>query len=439
MIRFADPCHRIVAKNIARENAMNKLDNSRPFDIWIWSNKPEIRESTSFIYKKFFSYNKKFSPKKIRYHLRSILTDLFVVRNEDPQKYISISRSANKYMSLKRIRMLFLQYKYTMLILDTLEKHGYIEQHKGFLSEITSRETRIRATQKLMRLFRKYKSNAGKIFKRNFPIILRDDKKNEIDYDLDDLHIKKMISNINKINKMICSHHIELESQEIWDEIILTNHNLCNVLLNNKYRRIFNNSDFKNGGRFYCHWTQQIPSKYRKYIMIDGKETTEIDYSCLHLSMLYGIENIRLPQRDLYELDPISDKFRNIIKYAVNISINATTKDCATKALQQCYADNKLSSKIIGFKPKEIIDMVIERHHPIKKYFCTGYGLRLQAIESGIAEKIRVYFSLNEKCALCIHDSFITSSDNENILFKLMNDEFYKKFGFKPRVKIITK
>ena len=79
---------------------MNKLDNSRPFDIWIWSNKPEIRESTSFIYKKFFSYNKIFSPKQTRYHLRSILTDLFVVRNEDPQKYISISRSANKYKRL---------------------------------------------------------------------------------------------------------------------------------------------------------------------------------------------------------------------------------------------------------------------------------------------------------------------------------------------------
>lgn len=209
---------------------MNKLDNSRPFDIWIWSNKPEIRESTSFIYKKFFSYNKNFSPKKIRYHLRSILTDLFVVRNEDPQKYISISRSANKYKTLKRIRMLFLQYK----------------------------------------------SNAGKIFKRNFPIILRDDNKNEIDYNLDDLHIKNMISNINKINKMICSHHIELASQDIWDEIILTNHNLYNVRLNNKYRRIFNNSNFENGGRFYCHWTQQIPSKYRKYISLMEKKLRKL-------------------------------------------------------------------------------------------------------------------------------------------------------------------
>ena len=68
---------------------MNKLDNSRPFDIWIWSNKPEIRESTSFIYKKFFSCNKNYSPKTICYHLRSILTDLFVVRNEDKQKNIS--------------------------------------------------------------------------------------------------------------------------------------------------------------------------------------------------------------------------------------------------------------------------------------------------------------------------------------------------------------
>lgn len=415
---------------------MNKLDNSRPFDIWIWSNKPEIRESTSFIYKKFFSYNKIFSPKQTRYHLRSILTDLFVVRNEDPQKYISISRSANKYKRLKRIRMLYLQYKYTMLILDTLEKNGYIEQHKGFRSEITSRETRIRATQKLIRLFRKYKSNSGKIFKRNFPIILRDNNKNEIDYDLDDLHIKNMISNINKINKMICSHHIDLESQEIWDEIILTNHNLYNVRLNNKYRRIFNNSNFENGGRFYCHWTQQIPSKYRKYIMIDGKETTEIDYSCLHLSMLYGLENTKLPQGDLYQLPLISDNFRDIIKSAVNISINAPTKDCAAKALQQCYIDNKLSSKIIGFKPKELINMITERHSPIKKYFCTGYGLRLQSIESGIAEKVMLHFANDGKCALCIHDSFVTSLDNESILFETMKNEFNYRFGFQPRLKI---
>lgn len=416
---------------------MNKLDNSRPFDIWIWSNKPEIRESTSFIYKKFFSYKNNFSPKKIRYHLRSILTDLFVVRNEDPQKYISISRSANKYKALKRIRMLFLQYKYTIFILDILEKHGYIEQHKGFHSEITSRETRIRATQKLMRLFRKYKSNAGKIFKRNLPIILRDDKKNEIDYNLDDLHIKNMISNINKINKMICSHHIDLESQEIWDEIIFTNHNLYNVRLNNKYRRIFNNGNFENGGRFYCHWTQQIPSKYRKYIIIDGKETTEIDYSCLHLSMLYGIENTRIPRGDLYQLPLISANFRNIIKSAVNISINAPTKDCAVKALQQCYTDNKLSSKTVGFKPKEIIDMITERHSPIKKYFCTGYGLRLQAIESEIAENVMLHFANNGKCALCIHDSFVTSLDNENTLFEIMKSEFNNKFGFIPRLKIV--
>lgn len=415
---------------------MNKLDNSRPFDIWIWSNKPEIRESTSFIYKKFFSCNKNYSPKTICYHLHSILTDLFVVRNEDPQKNISISRSANKYRISKRIRKLSLRYKYTMLILDTLEKNGYIEQHKGFRSEITSRETRIRATQKLMRLFRKYKSNSGKIFKRNFPIILRDDKKNEIDYNLDNLRIKNMISNINKINKMICSHHIDLESQEIWDEIILTNHNLYNVRLNNKYRRIFNNSNFENGGRFYCHWTQQIPSKYRKYIMIDGKETTEIDYSCLHLSMLYGLENTKLPQGDLYQLPLISDNFRDIIKSAVNISINALTKECAAKALQQCYIDSKISSKTIGFKPKEIIDMIIERHSPIRKYFCTGYGLKLQAIESGIAEKVMLHFANDGKCALCIHDSFVTSLDNESKLFEIMKNEFNYKFWFQPRLKI---
>lgn len=80
--------------------------------------------------------------------------------------------------------------------------------------------------------------------------------------------------------------------------------------------------------------------------------------------------------------------------------------------------------------------MITERHSPIKKYFCTGYGLRLQAIESGIAEKVMLHFANNGKCALCIHDSFVTSVDDESALFEIMKNEFNYRFGFIPRLKV---
>ena len=169
---------------------MNKLDNSRPFDIWIWSNKPEVKEACNFIDKKFLSTQKYLSKKKLRYHLRIILTDLFVVKQEDPTRYIAISRSKNSYRNLKRLKNIFLQYKYTIYILDVLESHGYIEQHKGFNSERAKRQTRIKGTEKLFRLFRKYKSDSGTIIKRNIPVILRDKNKHEINYNSDNQQVK---------------------------------------------------------------------------------------------------------------------------------------------------------------------------------------------------------------------------------------------------------
>lgn len=86
---------------------MNKLDNSRPLDVWILSNKPEVKEATSFIYNKFFANDEKFTGKTIKYHLRAIITDLFVAKIEDKTKYIAISRARNDYTENTRLKKFF--------------------------------------------------------------------------------------------------------------------------------------------------------------------------------------------------------------------------------------------------------------------------------------------------------------------------------------------
>lgn len=235
---------------------------------------------------------------------------------------------------------------------------------------------------------------------------------------------------------MLKKHIIDLESPDIWDGIIQSDPNLGHVRLNNKYKRVFNNSSFEYGGRFYGHWSQQIPSKYRKYITIDGKDTIEADYSCLHLSMLYRLEDIDIPSGDLYRLDNVSDKFRSIIKFAVNISINAETEKQAAQALNVCYKEHKVNKDIVGISPKEMISEVMNKHCGIKKYFCTGYGLRLQALESKIAESIMLNFAQRGECVLSIHDSFITSMDSKDYLVEMMKDKFYEHFSSYPRIKI---
>ena len=55
-------------------------------------------------------------------------------------------------------------------------------------------------------------------------------------------------------------------------------------------RRIFNQGSFKKGGRFYGGFWQKIPREYRKFIRINYKEVVELDYSGLHINMLYAMK-----------------------------------------------------------------------------------------------------------------------------------------------------
>jgi hypothetical protein len=58
-------------------------------------------------------------------------------------------------------------------------------------------------------------------------------------------------------------------------------------------RRIFSGGSWKSGGRFYGGWWQRLPGKWRQRIrIIDDEPIVELDYSGLHIIMLYAIEGI---------------------------------------------------------------------------------------------------------------------------------------------------
>lgn len=413
----------------------NKLDVSRELDVWIWSNKPEIKEAANFLYAKI----KKNSPnclseKKIKKHLKVILTDLFVAHKENAKLFISFSRDKGLYKAAKRFSKIFLSYKYIIFVTDFLFLQGYIELHKGVNYVHFRRMSRMKATEKLLRLFRKYRNPAGIVLRRNPPIILRDNKKRDIDFDSDTLEVKTLIKNTNKINKTLENHTIGLYLD--WDVIgELISRGIFSDRTK-KYIRIFNNSSFKQGGRFYCHWTQMIPSEMRRHITIDGEKTVEIDYSCLHLSMLYGLEGLRPPSGDLYQLEGIGLGYRKVIKKAVNIAINAESDISTMQAIREYSLEFERETGLIPPRPKILLNAIKECHFPINKYFCTGYGVYLQFIESSIAENIMLKLAEDNICCLCIHDSFIVSESYIDSLSDMMKNYFYNKFKFNPNISI---
>jgi len=416
----------------------NPLDNSRMLDIWIWSNKPEISATAKFIFTRLQNEQKprlkEFKLPRLKNHIKVILTDLYVVHKEDPKKYLAFSRSDADYVPGKRFKKIFLNPKYVAFLTDFLAKEGFIEFHKGYHFEGNGRLSRMKATPKLLRHFRKNRvPGQGVVLSRKPGIILKDEKKRVISFDSDTLEVKTMLRNVWKINKYLKEYEITLDVDKIPAKLREFMPEISDK--NSKYIRIFNNSDFQQGGRWYCHWIQNIPSEMRRYILINGKETVELDYSTLHPTILYALAGEPPPQRDLYDLVGISNEHRGIIKKAFNIAINSETMNQAISAINYERKEIEREKGIISPKAKEILLYIDVTHPVLSDYMCTGYGVRLQRIDSDLAEQIMLQLLSEGICVLSVHDSFLVATEFRDKLYNSMRNHFYNRFNFFPKIK----
>ena len=64
------------------------------------------------------------------------------------------------------------------------------------------------------------------------------------------------------------------------------------------------------------------------------------------------------------------------------------------------------------------------RHKPIARYFHSGVGLELQAVDAGMAETVMRELRRDNIVALPIHDSFIVQERHRGHLEEAMADAF---------------
>ena len=196
--------------------------------------------------------------------------------------------------------------------------------------------------------------------------------------------------------------------------------------------RVFNDTEFKTGGRFYGGWWQEIPSKYRDRITIDGKRTVQLDYSGLHPHILYYEEGLELKD-DPYQLDLIpsknaedTDGFRKFIKQCFNAMLNAE------KPMQRAPRGSQLSHW--GVTWKQVVKAIRSRHPNIEDQFFTGAGLRLQRIDSDLCEAVILAMMKrsSEIVVLPVHDSFILHHGYKDELMAMMLGAYCVKYGNIP-------
>lgn len=202
-----------------------------------------------------------------------------------------------------------------------------------------------------------------------------------------------------------------------------------NITLNGKtlstdLRQIFN-TEWSKGGRLYTTkgGYQAVRSSERKNIKIDGKETTELDFSCCQINLLYAYRGMQAPD-DCYSF--FHD--RELAKLTLNIAINAKNKSSAIQAIMNNW-NAKNDKKITLQQADELINMAMEAHPDIYDYICSGAGVGLQYIDSNIALAIASRCKREGIIALPVHDSFICPASEAGKLKNIMNEEYKEYTG----------
>jgi len=205
------------------------------------------------------------------------------------------------------------------------------------------------------------------------------------------------------------------------------------------YHRIFSNNSFKKHGRFYGPWWQSLKRELRQFIYINNQPTVELDYSSLHIHLLYSqkkknYEDVFGKGSDPYALAGLNTKYRNIIKVAFLVSLNMKTKKNYVQAVTRRLRDEDLYIRNIPYT--KIINQLMAKHTIIKEYFFSGIGLDLMYFDSLLTDYVAWKCTNRKIPVLSIHDSYIVEKKYEHLLRDLMQQAIrHNKFNSMPMIK----
>ena len=222
----------------------------------------------------------------------------------------------------------------------------------------------------------------------------------------------------------------------------------------NKFmRRIFNDTKFETGGRYYGGWIQGLNSEWRNKITINLDPTVEVDFSANGINLLYAKEGLTAPVGDQYDLSDVAfnhnqpppssfnghsmKDLRPLLKLMMLIMINAKNYNEAYYAIKADVNDtNKKLPQGVDLKP--LMARFEQKHSAIKRYFYSGFGASLYKYDSTVAEHVINYFTNKNIPVLCIHDSFIIKLKYLKELKAVMQDSFKKTMFSKTAPNVNT-
>ncbi len=377
-----------------------------------------------------------------RNQLSVILANLYEVNSIQEYLYTYYSRNNNDYKESKRYNPNELSVRPIRFLADSLKKHGWVDISWWFYDEYNVENrwcSRMRPSKKLLQAFRNFKITAKCIYRKPIELIrLKDSKKNSEEYK-DTPATNSMRDKLFAYNNLLSQTRIKLKrNKKVNGYLELHPANFKNI----EYYRIFNDSSFERGGRFYGAWWVTLNKDIRRRITLNDEDTEELDYSSLGIHLLYSQENLNYydlndSDSDPYTLKGVDVNEREVNKKIITFALNMSPGDRHRKFVYTVRKKIKKTNderSILGIKkllnvptPREVhkrLRIFEEENVPIKHYLFTEVGTRLQFKDSCIAESVIKRMVSMRIPILVVHDSFIVQYRNKKLLRELMSHVF---------------
>ena len=427
------------------------IENSQPLDVWKWSDFPEINNFVKEVYSKYFAdqYTRKDAQQRAKKHLKVLLIDLYVTHADDPKMTVGMPRSPQAYSKGSRWRSIHIR----SLIIDIVkhaETVGLVEIWKG--NESQGRVSRIRPSKALRKLFKKatledhyWQLQAS----YRPPIVFRDtEKKNN--YTPEELpHLttqdKQVLSRsaatIEQYNAAIDNSYVDIPDLNTSKlKVSKSGDKTSYVQITQSQKhiyRVFNDLSIDSGGRFYGPFWQQMPKKDRDRLHIDEELTVEIDYSGMHINLLYALlgSKLRYTGKDPYAISLnqykiTKDDTRRLAKRLLLIALNADGERKAINAFRNWLINEQdIRQGLPDLKDatiRPIIEALKDKHKHIKDMFFSGVAKGLMILDSMILDEIIEECLKHNVTILPVHDSIIIQRKHGQFAEQLMKDAYEK-------------
>ena len=411
--------------------------NARPLDVHTWSDHPEVNVFVNEIYSQLSSIqgNERINKKL----LKVVLLDLYLAWCTDPKLMIMFSRDNNAYKAKSRYNEIHIGKK-IIGVVKNLVNEGIIEEKRGFNDKIRGIgfQSRLWASPSLKEKFKSTRFHQLQFcdHEGRESIVLRDENKEAVEDYQDNAVTTFSRSLLSDYNALLANTHIDIFDLEKPVVEIGSGSKTMKLAITQQdkfVRRIFNNSRWDQGGRFYGGWWQRCPKTYRENIVFDGVATAEIDFSGIHIVILYAQEGINYwaeVNEDPYSIHGINDidpdiDLRAAAKLLLLTAINAETPEKAFGAFRQQAESGSPEKRLTNEQLNFMLNQLKLKHEPIAHKLASGAGIELMCVDSQITERLIERFTRHFQCPiLTIHDSYIVPFGYDRILHREMQAAF---------------